>query len=433
MGYKVVNFNIDTLLVNVYGKVPDTLGEDLDKWKEAAQDLEHEMVTPLSFNGQALFIKPHGAGGQWRWILVAGDSSVHLDIGKGKLNGIICKIRLSSFLLHEQGPFQAVLTVIAFLSALFGDGLTFQTSEVHLCANIAGGPSPWRIWESSSPTVAGGRHTFQNQMTKRQNKRFLRHSGKGGTCKGSPSRKGHHIPVSSTTRREKSRVITRNGLSKSGSRTAGMVRHLFCAWRCATSGNVCTRFAMNAMGKPLLGLKSPSDMLDILPQMWAYSTQKWLRHVMPHEDTHVDHGRKVRRGRLYRRQPGRGIVPRQWYDARKWTSTPGAGRTRASSATRQVGRCGKCGRYRGDPGEGLPMDVVEGMVSRFLAWAFNPVQEYLHTLLNSNCLKIFYLPVEYPVQFFMLHLERNVVGWKRFFGEEIGQTIVFFCETGPGH
>jgi len=95
--YQVVGANIDTWLINVKGKLPDGLAEELDFLKEASQEADEDIPTRWSFAGETLFIRAHGSGRQWRWILHC--PSPHLDIGRGKLNHIIGKVRLSAAFL----------------------------------------------------------------------------------------------------------------------------------------------------------------------------------------------------------------------------------------------------------------------------------------------------------------------------------------------
>ena len=90
--HQVVGANIDTWLINVKGKLPDGLAEELDFLKEASQEADEDIPTRWTFAGETLFIRAHGSGRQWRWILHC--PSLHLDIGRGKLNHIIGKARL---------------------------------------------------------------------------------------------------------------------------------------------------------------------------------------------------------------------------------------------------------------------------------------------------------------------------------------------------
>ncbi len=89
-----VNWNIDSLWLNVQRKLDEELFKRLSMLKDAAKEAEHEIASPWSFNDKALFIRPSSGGVQWPFVLFNDD--IHLDIGKGKLNGNCCKIRCSS-------------------------------------------------------------------------------------------------------------------------------------------------------------------------------------------------------------------------------------------------------------------------------------------------------------------------------------------------
>src|SRR5262252_5671922 len=136
----IVGAHIDTWILNVKGTLRDSLGEQLDALKEAARDLEDDVVTPWKFVGETLLLKPHGSGRQWRWILHC--PSLHLDMGKGKLNGIVGKARLSSAFLWQYDSGEALSILWDFLHGFYGNAFTLQVSEAHLCADVAG-------WEPS--------------------------------------------------------------------------------------------------------------------------------------------------------------------------------------------------------------------------------------------------------------------------------------------
>jgi hypothetical protein len=101
--YTVVGANVDTWILNVKvaGNFPTELAEQLDGLKVASQEVESDLATPWTFEGEMLYIKAHGSGRQWRWILHC--PSLHLDIGRGKLNHIIGKARLASVFLGPTG------------------------------------------------------------------------------------------------------------------------------------------------------------------------------------------------------------------------------------------------------------------------------------------------------------------------------------------
>ena len=58
----IVGANIDTWLINVKGKLPDGLGEELDFLKEASQEADEDIPTRWTFAGETLFIRAHGSG-----------------------------------------------------------------------------------------------------------------------------------------------------------------------------------------------------------------------------------------------------------------------------------------------------------------------------------------------------------------------------------
>src|SRR5215831_6265973 len=111
---QVVGASVDTAIYNVkLPELPEGLGEELDALKAACQEADDDLPTPWTFDGETLFIKTHGSGRQWRWILHC--PSLHLDVGPGKLNGIIGKARLSSAFLWECDSGDALSTLWDFL------------------------------------------------------------------------------------------------------------------------------------------------------------------------------------------------------------------------------------------------------------------------------------------------------------------------------
>jgi hypothetical protein len=64
--------------------------------------------------------------------------SATFELGPGHLNGISCQARLSSSFLWRHSYRKAWALVEAFLTPLFTKGTWFQTSEMHLCADMAG-------------------------------------------------------------------------------------------------------------------------------------------------------------------------------------------------------------------------------------------------------------------------------------------------------
>src|SRR5262249_36869857 len=134
---RLVAENLDTWILNVRGELPQALAEELDLLKQASQEADDDVLTPWNFDGQTLFIKAHGSGRQWRWILHC--PALHLDVGRGKPNGVIGKARLASAALWEYGVGGALGRLYDTLVAFYGTEIfDFQVSEAHLCVDVAG-------------------------------------------------------------------------------------------------------------------------------------------------------------------------------------------------------------------------------------------------------------------------------------------------------
>ena len=133
----LVGANIDTFIGNarVSGNFPEELAAQLEERKQQSQDAEEDIPTPWRFAGEVLFIKPHGAGRQWRWILHS--PSVHIDVGLGRLTHIVAKARLSSAFLWEHDIGTTLTLLYGFLAEFLQCPFVLQVSEVHLCIDIA--------------------------------------------------------------------------------------------------------------------------------------------------------------------------------------------------------------------------------------------------------------------------------------------------------
>ncbi len=143
----LVGANIDTFIGNarLNTDFPDVLASQLEELKRQSQDTEEDLPTPWRFAGEVLFIKPHGAGRQWRWILHS--LSIHVDVGLGKLTHIVAKARLSSAFLWEHEIGTALTLLYGFLADFLQVPFMLQVSEVHLCVDIAD-------WEISLENVS---------------------------------------------------------------------------------------------------------------------------------------------------------------------------------------------------------------------------------------------------------------------------------------
>jgi len=71
MTVALVGQSIDIFIGNarITGDFPEALAEPLEELKRRSQEAEEDLPTTWRFAGEVLFIRPHGAGRQWRWIL----------------------------------------------------------------------------------------------------------------------------------------------------------------------------------------------------------------------------------------------------------------------------------------------------------------------------------------------------------------------------
>ncbi len=144
---KLVGYGVDTLILNVRytdkngqpvkQELDEKLAGELDDLQAEASKNEMAMISPWSFLGVSLFMEPHGAGRQWRWLLTS--RLLNLTVSRGTFNDLIAQVRFSSeFLWSQAWCGDALYKVHSFLMSIFGEFIHLQLSEVHLCADVVG-------------------------------------------------------------------------------------------------------------------------------------------------------------------------------------------------------------------------------------------------------------------------------------------------------
>jgi hypothetical protein len=238
------------------------------------------IVTPWSFEGKILYIKAHGSGRQWRWILHC--PSLHLDIGTGKLNHIIGKARLASVFLWAQGPDVALAQLYAFLVTVYGEGFTPQVSEAHLCADIAG----WELVLDAADAFITRDRNRQTHLADAAGGDAIDTADvytlpscevhqQGRRCTGYEFSRGG---VHSCRIYDKTKEIT---VSRKGWMQVEWLRN---GWD-GSSRVTRVEFVYKRECLHEMGIEDAYDFLDQLAAMWAYSTFQWLRHTEPTDDT----------------------------------------------------------------------------------------------------------------------------------------------------
>jgi hypothetical protein len=143
----LVGYGVDTLIINVrYSdskgqpvkqELDEKLAQELDYLQGEARRVEAAVATDWAFQDVLLFVEPHGAGKQWRWLLTS--RLLHIAVSRGKFNDIIAQVGFSSEYLWSQAWCgDALYKVHIFLMSIFGEYIHLQLSEVHLCVDVVG-------------------------------------------------------------------------------------------------------------------------------------------------------------------------------------------------------------------------------------------------------------------------------------------------------
>ncbi len=107
---KLVGYGVDTLILNVrYSdskgqpvkqELDEKLAQELDYLQAEARRVETAVATDWVFQDVLLFVEPHGAGKQWRWLLTS--RLLNVVVSRGKFNDVIAQVRFSSEYLWSQ-------------------------------------------------------------------------------------------------------------------------------------------------------------------------------------------------------------------------------------------------------------------------------------------------------------------------------------------
>src|SRR5437763_14290417 len=104
MSINLVGYGVDTLILNVrYSdskgqpveqELDEKLGQELDYLQGEARRVETAVATDWAFQSVLLFVEPHGAGKQWRWLFTS--RLLNLAVSRAAFNAIIAQVRFQS-------------------------------------------------------------------------------------------------------------------------------------------------------------------------------------------------------------------------------------------------------------------------------------------------------------------------------------------------
>jgi hypothetical protein len=277
----VVGANIDTFIGNarLSGDFPTERADQLEDLKRQSQEVEEDIPTQWSFAGEVLFIKPHGAGRQWRWILRS--PSIHVDMGLGKLTHIVANARLSSAFLWEHEIGTALTLLYGFLADFLQVPFTLQVSEVHLCVDIAD-------WELSLEDVP----SFITRSRSKGMRLFPTERVEEDDEEGFVSPSDLRLQVAG--RRLATLDFSKGAphacclYDKTAEIAVSRKDWMQEVWRGndwdgeARVTRVEFRYKRECLRE--MKVEEAYTFLDQIPSLWAYSTKQWLRHTIPNGD-----------------------------------------------------------------------------------------------------------------------------------------------------
>jgi hypothetical protein len=144
---RILGPGLDTLILNIYptdeqgsvinGRLPELLEQELNLYKERAQELDEEVPTRWVFQGETLFMKDKG-GSHFKWILSCHQFSV--AVSRGIKVGLWGQVRFSSEYLWKwnSNPQKGISDVLLFLTHIFGDDIAFQPGEAPIALDFTG-------------------------------------------------------------------------------------------------------------------------------------------------------------------------------------------------------------------------------------------------------------------------------------------------------
>jgi hypothetical protein len=286
----LVSYGVDTLILNIrYAdnkgqpfkqELVGELAHTLDDLQGDARTNVMAMVSPWSFLGVALFVEPHGASRQWRWLFTS--RLLNIAVSRGTFNDLIAQVRFSSeFLWSQEWCGDAISNVHCFLMSIFGEHIHLQVSEVHLCADLV---------EFDFSQVNYEEH-FVTRVRKND---AIYSSGVDGVSldchRVSTLRFSSHGSPLSCTIYNKTLEIKQ----KSGKTWFYDLWHNH-GWDDATDvWRVEFRFKREFLHQ--VGIEWAYDILDEMKRLWEYAAGRiaggddglpdgWLRYVLPNEDS----------------------------------------------------------------------------------------------------------------------------------------------------
>jgi hypothetical protein len=262
--YKRLNERIDSLWVNLKGQLPDDLDSQLHECQKVAKAFEQDAPTKWTYNNQVVYLKPHGAGKGWRYILYTPE--VHFEVGTGKLNKNVAKVRFSSLLLHADDIYTILLTMLDFFTAFLGYEPGLQVSEVHCCVDIQG----WKLTRADADKFVS--------------RGVLRDMPDEDIVQAIPT-------ITGNRRRVREFAFSRGGIvscdiyDKTLEVNRSGKKWMYEVWKSngwdEESIVIRVEFRVKRDWLRDRSIEDPYDLLEKIGGIWQTLSQEWLRHTIP--------------------------------------------------------------------------------------------------------------------------------------------------------
>lgn len=275
--------------------------EELLAWQEQARLEERPIPTDYRFAGSNLLMYPQSGGLTSSWRFILRNDAIELKVGMGTRNGLIGKVRFSAEYLWKWRDLGFLLLDLhLYLSDIFFEAPVYlSASEIHLCADITG----YDFAESEWRTGFIRRSAFTPHF---QEYRFVEVSETGedeGGQGDSPGEDDVTYDLGPERLHMRYRRITGFTFGSHKSTVSAVIYNKSDYIRYKAKTTTWFHAPWSASGwdgssevwrvearlkRPALceaGIDSAYDLVDKLPGIWQYVTQKWLRYVVPDTDT----------------------------------------------------------------------------------------------------------------------------------------------------
>lgn len=253
---RTLSSGVDTAVFHLKIEPDGGLVKFLADMQTLARDMEEPTAldSGLSFYDFPLYVEPYA---RRAWSIIVKNEFLDVQIGRGGVSGVYVVLRLSSIYLHSVDYYDAVPALQRWCFEVFGEGAILYQSEVHLYRDLQIDLDQFAQDGSLERGLVRRARKASRIMNGRRLETLML-GRRGGAIHAVLYDKTAEIRKSGKTYFHD--IWKRNGWD-------GEAR----VWRLEL------RFARELLTSA--GVNTAYDGLDRLSDLWAYATDKWLRHV----------------------------------------------------------------------------------------------------------------------------------------------------------